>query len=65
MKSFAIVLLSIISFDLAAQENKSEAVVYPVHGDTEFAIHGAYNSSFLSENGFTPADDSETVSYGS
>lgn len=54
-------MISIITVGSYAQEKVTDEALYPVGGDTEFAIHGAYNSSFITENGFTPEDGFESA----
>ncbi len=58
MKNILLLLVLFISYStISAQEtDNADAVVYPTEGAQEFGLGFAYNSSFLTENGFTQLD---------
>lgn len=52
MKNILIFFFSLGTILLSAQ-NESNEVIYPTGGESEFGVFLAYNSSFLTKNGFT------------
>jgi hypothetical protein len=61
MKIYHFFLILFLPFVMTAQDSDTQPI-YPGLGDFEISVFGASNFSFLSENGFTEADDSEAHS---